>query len=33
VGVAEWKQQLTKDLPADLKSSLPSIEEIEREIE
>lgn len=33
IGVADWKQQLTKQLPDDLKSSLPSIEEIEKEIE
>jgi Protein of unknown function (DUF1016). len=33
IGVADWKQQLTKEIPEDMKSSLPSIEEIEREIE
>lgn len=32
VGVAEWKNQLEKVLPEDLKSSLPSIEEIENEL-
>ena len=33
IGVDEWQQQLTKELPDDLKSSLPSIEDIERELE
>jgi predicted nuclease of restriction endonuclease-like (RecB) superfamily len=33
IGVAEWKQQLTRELPTDLKSSLPTVEEIEREME
>jgi predicted nuclease of restriction endonuclease-like (RecB) superfamily len=32
IGVAEWKQQLTRELPKDLKSSLPTVEEIEREM-
>jgi hypothetical protein len=32
IGVADWQEQLTKELPDDLKSSLPTIEEIEREI-
>lgn len=32
IGVAGWEQQLTKELPEDMKSSLPSIEEIEKEI-
>lgn len=32
IGVAGWEQQLTKELPEDMKSSLPSIEEIEQEI-
>lgn len=32
IGVAEWKNQIAKSLPDDLKSSLPSIEEIEREL-
>ena len=32
IGVAEWKNQMKKSLPEDLKSSLPSIEEIEREL-
>jgi predicted nuclease of restriction endonuclease-like (RecB) superfamily len=30
IGVADWRDQLTKELPEDLKSSLPTIEEIER---
>lgn len=33
IGVAEWKEQLVKVLPDDLKGSLPSIEEIEKELE
>jgi predicted nuclease of restriction endonuclease-like (RecB) superfamily len=33
IGVADWREQLTKELPDDLKSSLPTIEEIERELE
>lgn len=33
IGVAEWKTQLTRALPANLKSSLPSIAEIEAELE
>lgn len=33
IGVADWQEQMTKELPDDLQSSLPSIEEIEREIE
>ncbi|MEM7127289.1 MAG: PDDEXK nuclease domain-containing protein [Chloroflexota bacterium] len=32
MGIAEWETQLTQSLPDDLKSSLPSIEEIEREL-
>ncbi len=32
IGVAEWEQQLTESLPDDLKPSLPSIEEIEKEL-
>lgn len=32
IGVADWEQELTKELPEDMKSSLPSIEEIEKEI-
>ncbi len=32
IGVAEWEKQITKNLPEDLQASLPSIEEIEREL-
>ena len=32
MGVADWQERLTKELPDDLKSSLPTIEEIEREL-
>lgn len=33
IGVAEWRNQIAKTLPEDLRSSLPSIEEIEKELE
>jgi predicted nuclease of restriction endonuclease-like (RecB) superfamily len=33
IGVAEWEQQITDSLPTDLEPSLPSIEEIEREMD
>ncbi len=33
IGIAEWEQQITDSLPDDLKPSLPSIEEIEKELE
>jgi hypothetical protein len=33
MGIAEWETQITRALPDDLKPSLPSIEEIERELE
>jgi len=33
IGVADWQEQLTNELPEDLKSSLPTIEEIERELD
>jgi predicted nuclease of restriction endonuclease-like (RecB) superfamily len=33
IGVADWQDKLEKELPDDLKSSLPTIEEIEKEIE
>lgn len=33
IGVAEWQNQIAQALPEDLKSSLPSIEEIEKELE
>ena len=32
LGVADWQNQITGSLPDDIKSSLPTIEEIEREI-
>ena len=32
IGVAEWKNQITQSLPEELQSSLPSIEEIEKEL-
>ena len=33
IDVANWQQDIIKALPEDLKSSLPSIEEIEKEFE
>jgi predicted nuclease of restriction endonuclease-like (RecB) superfamily len=33
MGVAQWESRLTQSLPEDLKGSLPSIEEIEKELE
>jgi predicted nuclease of restriction endonuclease-like (RecB) superfamily len=33
IGVADRQERLTKELPEDLKSSLPTIEEIERELD
>ena len=33
IGVAEWKNQMNKTLPEEFKSSLPSIEEIEKELQ
>lgn len=33
IGVAEWQEQITKQLPEDLRSSLPTVEEIEKEME
>lgn len=33
IGVAQWQEQITKHLPEDLRSSLPTIEEIEKEME
>lgn len=33
IGVAEWKNQMVQALPEELKSSLPSVEEIEKELE
>lgn len=32
IGVAEWQQQLTKNLPDTLQDSLPTIEQIEKEL-
>lgn len=33
IGVAEWKNQMVQSLPEELKRSLPSVEEIEKELE
>ncbi|WP_368272221.1 YhcG family protein [Enterocloster lavalensis] len=33
IGVAEWKNQMAKALPEELRSSLPAIEDIEKELE
>jgi len=33
IGVAEWEKQITDSLPDDLKSSLPTIEELEQEFD
>ena len=33
IRVADWQEQLTKELPEELKSSLPTIEEIEKEMD
>jgi len=32
MGVAQWEREITRSLPEDLKSSLPSVEEIEAEL-
>jgi hypothetical protein len=32
IGVAEWEAQITKNLPKELRSSLPSVAEIEFEL-
>ena len=32
IGVAEWAEQLTAALPEELKGSLPTVEELEREL-
>ncbi len=32
IGVAQWERELTRSIPAELKSSLPTIEEIESEL-
>jgi hypothetical protein len=31
VGVAEWKTRIVKSLPKELKDSLPSVQELEKE--
>ena len=33
IGIADWENQLVKSLPEDLKSSLPTREEIEKELD
>ena len=33
IGVADWKNQIARVLPEELKSSLPTVEEIEKELE
>jgi len=33
IGVAEWETRITKALPEELRSSLPSIEELEKEFD
>lgn len=33
IGVAEWRNQIFKALPEELRSSLPSVEEIEKVLE
>lgn len=33
IGVAQWENQITQSLPEELKSSLPSVEEIEAELQ
>lgn len=33
IGVTDWQNQLTQSLPEEFQSSLPSIEEIEKELE
>jgi len=33
IGVARWERQITQSLPDELKSSLPTVEEIEAELE
>ena len=32
IGVAQWQREITRSLPEELKSSLPTIEEIEAEL-
>ncbi len=33
IGVAQWQREITKSLPEEFKSSLPTIEKIEAELE
>lgn len=33
IGVAEWEKKIIENLPEELKSSLPTIEEIEAELD
>ena len=33
IGVAEWQTKLVKSLPKELKGSLPTVEEIEKELD
>ncbi len=33
IGVADWKNQIARALPEELKCSLPTVEEIEKELE
>ncbi|MDR1133136.1 MAG: PDDEXK nuclease domain-containing protein [Synergistaceae bacterium] len=33
IGVADWQTQLTREIPEDLKTDLPTVEEIERELD
>jgi hypothetical protein len=32
IGIAEWETKIVKKLPAELKGSLPTVEEIEAEL-
>jgi hypothetical protein len=33
IGVVQWERQITQSLPNEFKSSLPTVEEIEAELE
>jgi hypothetical protein len=33
IGVAEWETRLVASLPAELRGSLPTVEELERELQ
>ncbi len=33
IGIAEWQAELTKSLPKDLQAELPTIEQLEAELE